>query len=166
MEHHSDGARPGNGLLYADAGTNGWVRQLVRAAYDWCARHGVPTLEQHQLLAAGAGVHTGHDWASSRSVGHGLDAVPAAVEFYLRARHWHGFHAVRAALGRGQLFAGCDQLHHYDLQHARAWHDDVQAAALRLVRPGHGVLAPAVDPRARRRHHDVDHRPRLRYLFL
>jgi hypothetical protein len=41
MEYHSDGTRPGDDLLYADAGTDGWVRQLVRAAYDRCARHGI-----------------------------------------------------------------------------------------------------------------------------
>jgi hypothetical protein len=33
----------------------GWVRQ-VRPAYDWCARHGLPTPEQHQLLVADTGV--------------------------------------------------------------------------------------------------------------
>ena len=46
----------------------------------------------------------------------------------------HGLHAVRAAPRRHQLAARRDQLHHHDLQHARARHDAAQDAAVRVVR--------------------------------
>ncbi len=62
-----------------------------------------------------------------------LDAVSAAVERHLRARAGHGLHAVRAAPGRHLVAAGRDELHHHDLQHARAGHDAAQDAAVRVV---------------------------------
>ena len=44
-----------------------------------------------------------------------------------------------------------DQLHHHDLQHARARHDAAQDAAVRVVDPGDGVPAAAVAAGAGRR---------------
>ena len=54
------------------------LRQLVRAADDRRARHGVPAAEQHQLLAAAAGVPADHHRPVPGRVGHRLDAVSAA----------------------------------------------------------------------------------------
>ena len=46
-------ARPDHGVLHGHAGDDRRVRQLVRAADDRRAGHGLPAHEQHQLLAAG-----------------------------------------------------------------------------------------------------------------
>ena len=59
-----------------------------------------------------------------------------------------------------------DQLHHHDLQHARARHDAAQDAAVRVVDPGDGVPAAAVAAGARRRHHHAADRPQLRHHLL
>ena len=59
-----------------------------------------------------------------------------------------------------------DQLHHHDLQHARARHDAAQDAAVRVVDPGDGVPAAAVAAGARRRDHDAAHRPQFRHDVL
>ena len=142
------------------------LRQLVHPADDRRAGHGVPAAEQHQLLAAAAGVRADHHRPVHGRVGLRLDAVSAAVERNLRAGHRHGLHAVRAAPGRRQFAARRDQLHHHDLQHARARHDAAQDAAVRLVRTGHGVPAAAVDPGAGRRDHHADLRPQLRHRVL
>ena len=48
--HHR--ARPDHDLLHGHAGDDRRLRQLVRAADDRRARHGLPAHEQHQLLAA------------------------------------------------------------------------------------------------------------------
>ena len=142
------------------------LRQLVRAADDRRARHGVPAAEQHQLLAAAAGVPADHHRPVAGRVGHRLDAVSAARERDLRAGHRHGLHAVRAASGRHQLAARRHQLHHHHLQHARARHDAAQDAAVRLGRTGHGVPAAAGDPGAGRRDHHADLRPQFRHRVL
>jgi hypothetical protein len=44
--------RPDHGLLHGHAGDDRRLRQLVRAADDRRAGHGLPAHEQHQLLAA------------------------------------------------------------------------------------------------------------------
>ena len=54
-----------------------------------------------------------------------------SVDFVILALHLAG----------AVLDPGRDQLHHHDLQHARAWHDPAQDAAVRLVDPGDGVPA-------------------------
>ena len=58
------------------------------------------------------------------------------------------------------------QLHHHDLQHARARHDAAQDAAVRVVDPGDGVPAAAGAAGARRRHHHAAHRPQFRHHVL
>ena len=55
-----------------------------------------------------------------------------------------------AASGRRLLDPRRHQLHHHDLQHARAGHDPAQDAAVRVVDPGDGVPAPVVAAGARR----------------
>ena len=59
-----------------------------------------------------------------------------------------------------------DQLHHHDLQHARAGHDPAQDAAVRVVDPGHRVPAAAGAAGARRRDHHAAHRPQFRHDLL
>ncbi len=51
------------------------------------------------------------------------------------------------------------QLHHHDLQHARAGHDPAQDAAVRVVDPGHGFPAAVVAAGSGRRHHHAADRP-------
>jgi hypothetical protein len=58
------------------------------------------------------------------------------------------------------------QLHHHDLQHARAGHDAAQDAAVRVVDPGDGVPAAAGAAGAGRRHHHAAHRPQFRHHLL
>ena len=58
------------------------------------------------------------------------------------------------------------QLHHHDLQHARAGHDAAQDAAVRVVDPGDRVPAAAVAAGARRRHHHAADRPQFRHHLL
>ena len=60
----------------------------------------------------------------------------------------------------------CDQLHHHDLQHARARNDAAQDAAVRVVATGDRVPAAAVHAGARRRHHHAAHRPQFRHHLL
>ena len=52
LERADHRPRPDHGLLHGHAGDDRRVRQLVRAADDRRARHGVPADEQYQLLAA------------------------------------------------------------------------------------------------------------------
>ena len=88
VEHRGDGARPDHGVLRRHAGADRRVRQLVRAADDRRARHGLPAHEQHQLLAAAAGLHPaarlGRDRRRRR---HRLDDLSASLE-QVRARAW------------------------------------------------------------------------------
>ena len=59
-----------------------------------------------------------------------------------------------------------DQLHHHDLQHARARHDAAQDAAVRVVAAGHRVPAAAVAAGAGRRDHHAADRPQFRHHLL
>ena len=167
VERGGDRARPDHDLLRGHAGDDRRLRQLVRADHDRRARHGVPAPEQHLVLAAGPGTRVG---AGRPADGRGrrlrLDAVSAAVVVQVSRRPGDGLHPVRAAPGRHQLAAGGDQLHHHDLQHARAGHDPAQDAAVRLVDAGDRVPAAAGGPGAGRRDHHADHRPQLRHLVL
>ena len=54
---------------------------------------------------------------------------------------------------------GFDQLHHHDPEDARAGHDDVPHADLRLEHAGHVAARPARDPGAVRRADHAVHRP-------
>ena len=58
------------------------------------------------------------------------------------------------------------QLHHHDLQHARARHDAAQDAAVRVGRARDRVPAAAVAAGAGRRDHHAAHRPQLRHHLL
>ncbi len=55
-------------LLHGDAGDDGRFRQLVRAAHDRRARHGVSADEQPVVLAAGRRVRHGDDFDVRRRV--------------------------------------------------------------------------------------------------
>jgi hypothetical protein len=78
------GARPDHGVLRGHAGADRRLRQLVRADDDRRAGHGLPAHEQHQLLAAGAGLpaarRVGCSWASG--------AGTAAGRSIRRCRPW------------------------------------------------------------------------------
>ena len=166
VEHRRDRARPDHGVLRRHAGADRRVRQLVRAADDRRAGHGLPAHEQHQLLAAAAGLHP------AAAVGRSSAAAPAPAGRSIRrchrcqpgARHGHG--DLLAAPRRRLLDPGRDQLHHHDLQHARAGHDPAQDAAVRLVDPGDRVPAAARAAGAGRRDHHAADRPQLRHALL
>ncbi len=165
-DHHR--ARADHGLLRGDAGADRRVRQLVRAADDRLARHGVPAHEQYQLLAAGAGLlpAAGLDRSSASGAGVGWTLYPplSGQDRPSRPVGRHG--DLRAASRRRVLDHGRDQLHHHHLQHARAGHDAAQDAALRVGHPGDGVPAAAVAAGAGGRDHDAAHRPQFRHQLL
>ena len=82
-------ARPDHGLLRGHAGDDRRLRQLVRAADDRRAGHGLPAHEQHQLLAADPVLRAAARLGLRRRYGdrrrrRRLDALSAA--FRLRAR--------------------------------------------------------------------------------
>ena len=58
--------RPHHGVLHGDAGHDRRLRQLVRAADDRCAGHGLPAHEQHLVLAAAGGARPAADLAVRR----------------------------------------------------------------------------------------------------
>ena len=68
--------------------------------------------------------------------------------------------------GRHRLDPGLDQLHHHHLQDARAGHDAVPDADLRLDRAGHRRPDPARHAGADRRPDRALHRPQLRRPLL
>ena len=147
VQHAGDRARPDHGVLLHHAGADRRVRQLVRAADDRRARHGLPAHEQHQLLAAGAGIPAAVQLAVRRRGRHRLDDLSAPVLGDRPSGHG-GRHGDLQPAPRGrQLAARRDQLHHHDLQHARARHDHAQDAAVRVVDPGDRVPAAARDSR-------------------
>ena len=168
--HHR--ARPDHDLLHGHAGDDRRLRQLVRAADDRRARHGVPAHEQHLVLAAAGLLRAAADRRCSvegepgaTGVGARLDDLRAALD--LRpSRPGGGFRHPVAASRRRLVDPRRDQLHHHDLQHARARHDAAQDAAVRVVDPGDGVPAAAVAAGARRRHHHAAHRPQFRHHLL
>ncbi len=134
---HDHRARADHGLFHGHAGDDRRLRQLVRAADDRRAGHGLSAHEQHQLLALGPVVRAAArapPW-SIRRRRHRLDALPTAVERRpSRPRGRHG--DLRAASGRRLVDHGRDQLHHHDLQHAGTRHDLAPDAAVRLGDPG------------------------------
>ena len=164
LEHDRDGPRPDHGVLRRDARPDRRLRQLVRAADDRGARHGVPAHEQHQLLAAAAGLHPAAALRPDRRRRrHRMDDLRAAVH---PAGGGHGSRHLLAA-HRGRLLdPGRHQLHHHDPEHARAGHDSAPHAAVRLVDPGDGVPAAAGAAGAGRRHHHAADRPQLRHPLL
>ena len=61
LQRVRDRARPDHDLLHGHAGDDRRLRQLVRAADDRRARHGVPAHEQHLVLAAAGLVRAAAD---------------------------------------------------------------------------------------------------------
>ena len=122
------GARTDHDLLHGHAGDDRRLRQLDDPADDRRAGHGVPAHEQYFVLAA-AGVFRAaadldvrrgrarHQWRRHR-----LDDLCAAVD--LRpSRPGDGFRHPVDPSRRRLVDPRRDQLHHHDLQHARAGHD-------------------------------------------
>ena len=164
-------ARPDHDLLHGHAGDDRRLRQLDRAADDRRARHGVPAHEQHLVLAAAGVVRAAADLDVRRGrAGRASASAPAGRSMRrcrppaIPARRWTS-HPV-AAPRRRLVDPRRDQLHHHDLQHARARHDAAQDAAVRLVDAGDGVPAAAVAAGAGRRHHHAADRPQLRHDLL
>ena len=130
-------ARPDHGVLRGHAGDVRRVRQLVRAADDRRAGHGLPADEQCQLLAAGPvlpaaarlGLRRHRPGRQRRRRGVGWTIYPplsAAVRPAIPGPSIDM--AIFCAASRRRLVDhGLDQLHHDDLQHARAGHDAAQA---------------------------------------
>ena len=96
--------------------------------------------------------------------GRRLGALPAALHH--RAGHVDGSGDLRGA-PLGRLLDPRRDQHDHDLhEHARAGHDAVQGAALRLVDRDHRLHDPAGAAGARRRDHHAAHRPQLRHHLL
>ena len=94
-----------------------------------------------------------------------LDHLCAAID--LRpSRPGDGFRHPVAASRRRLVDPRRHQLHHHDLQHARARHDHAQNAAVRMVAAGDGVPPAAGAAGAGRRHHHAAHRPQFRHHLL
>ena len=163
--------RPDHGVLHDHAGDDRRLRQLVRAADDRRARHGVPAHEQHLVLAAAVLLRAAGpvDVRGRRFRRHRrrrrLDDLCAALDLWL-ARAGDGSGDLLAAYRGRVLDPGRDQLHHHDLQHARAGHDAAQDAAVRLVDPGDDVPAAAVAAGSGGRHHHAADRPPFRHDLL
>ena len=150
--HHR--ARPDHDLLHGHAGDDRRLRQLVRAADDRRAGHGVPAHEQHLVLAAAGLVRAAADLDVRRGRAglarrrRRLDALSAALDLGPSRAGGRLRHPV-AASGRRLVDPRRHQLHHHHLQHARAGHDPAQDAAVRVVDPGDRVPAAAVAAGAR-----------------
>src|SRR6185437_10081466 len=140
LQRVRDRAWPDHDLLHDHAGDDWRLRQLAGAADDRRARYGVPTHEQHFVLAAAGLVHAaadfdvrswraGHEWRGYR-----MDALRAAVDLRKPGAVGRFRDPVDPPCGR-LLDPRRHQLHHHDLQHARARHDDAQDAAVRVVDP-------------------------------
>ena len=167
--HHR--ARPDHDLLHGHAGADRRLRQLDRAADDRGAGHGVPAHEQHLVLAAAGLVRAAADVGlRRRRAGRArrrrrLDDLCAAVDHRPSGPGGRLRHPVAASRGR-VVDPRRDQLHHHDLQHARARHDDAQDAAVRVGRARHRVPAAAVAAGSGRRDHHAADRPQLRHHLL
>ena len=166
-DHHR--ARADHGVLPGDAGDDRRVRQLVRAADDRLAGHGVPAHEQYFVLAAGTVLPAAADLRLCRRARRRrrrLDGLSAALgrDLSPRAVGRHG--DLLAPSRRRVLDPRRHQLHHHDLQYAGAGHDAAPHAAVRVVDPGDGVPPAAGAAGARRRHHHAADRPQFRHPLL
>ncbi len=102
VQRAGDRARPDHGVLLHHAGADRRLRQLVRAADDRGAGHGLPAHEQHQLLAAGAGLLPAAGLGVRRRRRRRLDALPAAVVEHRPSQHV-GRHGDLQPAPRGRL---------------------------------------------------------------
>ena len=130
-------ARPDHGLLRGDAGAYRRLRQLVRAVDDRGPGHGLSQDEQHFILAARPGLPSSRRLCVRRSgrwdkLGH----LPTLVVKSGPSRRIGGHGDLRPAPRRRIVRSWCRELHHDDLQHARAGHDAAQDAAVCLVDAG------------------------------
>ena len=171
LERADHRPRPDHGLLHGHAGDDRRLRQLVRAADDRRARHGLPADEQHQLLAA---VRRPSSCCSARpSSRAATGSAPAPAGRSMRRSRLSGSLGPGGRHGdllapprRRQLDPRRDQLHHHHLQHARAGHDPAQDAAVRLVGAGHRLPAAAGAAGAGGRDHHAADRPQFRHRLL
>ena len=163
LERADHRPRADHDLLHPDAGDDGGLWQLVRAADDRRSGHGLPAHEQHQFLAAGPVIpaaprldlRVGRHWPRGR---YGLDALRAALDLRLlgaRGRYGHLFDPPR----RRELDPRRDQLHHHHPQHARAGNGVAQDAPVRMVGARHRLHAPVLTAGARGRDHHASDRP-------
>ena len=171
LERADHRPRPDHGLLHGHAGDDRRLRQLVRAADDRRAGHGLPAHEQHQLLAAGPGLPPAARLVLRLAAAPALAPAPAGRSMRRYRRRGSagpgGRHGDLLAPPRGrQLDPRRDQLHHHHLQHARAGHDPAQNAAVRLVGADHRLPAAARAAGAGRRDHHAADRPQLRHDLL
>ena len=97
--------------------------------------------------------------------GRRLDDLRAAVD-HRPSRAGRRFRHTLAAPRRRVIDPRRHQLHHHDLQHARAGHDAAQDAAVRVVAAGDRVPPAAVDAGIGGRDHHAAHRPQLRHQVL
>ena len=168
--HHR--ARRHHDLLPGHAGDDRRLRQLVRAADDRRAGHGVSAHEQHFVLAAAGLVLAAADLAVRRRLARHarlrrrLGALSAVLVERRHAGPGDGFRHPVAASGGRFVDPGRDQLHHHHLQHARAGHDDAPDAVVRVVDAGHRVPAGAGAAGARGRDHDAADGPQFPHRVL
>ena len=107
VERDDHRARPHHGVFHGHARDDRRLRQLVRAAHDRRARHGLSAHEQYQLLAA--------PWSRLHHAARFL--VHAGIAFRWRA--WRGH----------RLDGLCPAFHHMDQPGTRGRHGDLFAAS-------------------------------------
>jgi hypothetical protein len=95
-----------------------------------------------------------------------MDALSIIGQQHLPARYRYGLHSLRTASRWVKFAFSLDQFYHHHLQHARAWHEDVQATAICVSAAGDGVYAVDHHPGPGWRDHDDDLRPGLRNRIL
>jgi hypothetical protein len=101
----------------------------------------------------------------ANGAGTGWTHLRAAID--VRApRPGDGFRHPVAASGRCLVDPRRHQLHHHDLQYARARHDHAQDAAVRVGGTGHNVYGFAGAAGPCRRHHNAADRPKFRHDVL
>ena len=161
LQPAADAARDDDGLPVRRAG-DGRLRQLLRAADDRRAGHGVPAAERALLLAAAGRRDRVLRHALLPPARGRLVELPAAVEHRVLAKRRPGRLDLPDPPDRHLLAARRDQLLRDDRQHARARDELGPPAAVHLGDPG---LRDPADHRAaggRRGGHDAADRPPLR----
>ena len=165
LQRTADAARHDDDLPVRGA-RDGWVRQLLRAADDRRAGHGVPATQCALVLAAaGRRDRVLRDAVLPPARGR-LVELPAAVEHPVLAERGPGRVDLPDPPHRHLLATGRDQLLRDDREHARPRNELGTAAAVRLDDPR--LRGPA-DHRAARRGcggHDAADRPPLRHPLV
>ena len=122
LQPAADAARDDDDLPVRRAG-DGRLRQLLRAADDRRARHGLPAPERALVLAAADGRDRLLRVAVLASAGSGLVELPAALEHPVLAQRRPGRLDLPDPPHRHLLAGRRDQLLRDDREHARARHD-------------------------------------------